>query len=90
MTDLRDIKDRSPNPALIKHLESMLKDAKSGNIRSIVSIVEWDDRDTTHSWILDGRAQRKLILAELTMLQHDFTVNLEFLEEDSVLCQALE
>ncbi len=36
------------------------------------------------------RTLRRSLLAELTMLHHDFVVNLSFAEGDTVLSRALE
>ena len=89
MAELKDIKDSTPNKDLINHLEVMLAEAKSGEIRSIIYLVEWNDRNTSNSWTIDERTARKTLLAELTLLHHDFTVSLEFADKTSMFCKAL-
>jgi autonomous glycyl radical cofactor GrcA len=87
---LTDIKDRTPHQGTIKLLEELLEDAKKGEIRSVVAVVGFDDNTVAHYWSLDDRVYRRMILAELVMLQHDFTVNLEFLDQESVLYSTLK
>lgn len=89
MSELKDIKDKTPNHDLINHLEAMLAEAKSGEIRSIIYIVEWNDGNTNNSWTIDERTARKPLLAELTLLHHDFTVSIEFADKSSMFCKAL-
>jgi len=87
---LIDIKDNSPNDKLISQLETILSRAKKGEIRSAVTVCDWSDGDMTHAWAIDERTSRRSLLAELTMLHHDFVVNLSFAEGDTVLSRALE
>jgi len=90
MGELRDIKDRTPNKDLINNLESMLRDAKSGEIRSAVCICSWEDDSVTHSWALDERNTRRRILSEIVLLQHDLVVNIGFEEGNTILSKALD
>jgi hypothetical protein len=90
MGELRDIKDRAPNKDLINNLESMLRDAKSGEIRSAVCICGWDNDSVSHNWVLDERNTRRRILSEIALLQHDFIVNIGFEEGNTVLFRAFE
>lgn len=92
MGELKDIKDQSPNKLLIESLEELLEEAKSGEIKSIFFIKTWNDDEITHGWSLDYRTtskSRRLMLAELMMAQNDFSTNLEFREESSVLARAI-
>lgn len=86
---LRDIKDKSPNQAAVDLLEKALAQAKSGELRSCVLVEEFDDGSTNHHWSIDKRSYRRMILAEIVMAQHDFTVNIELGDGDSVLAEAL-
>ena len=87
---LTDIKDRAPNQDLIRNLESLLRDAKKGKLRTAVCICGWDDDSMTHNWALDSRNSRRKILSELVVLQHDFVTNMGFEECNTVLARALE
>lgn len=84
-----DIKDKSPNAATIQHLEQLLAEAKSGALRSVVAFCGWDDDSVSHGWSLDKRNSQRRMLAEMVLLQHDFTVNLSLMDEDSILSDAL-
>ena len=86
---IKDIKDRAPNEGLIRTLESMLEDAKSGAMRTMFSVCGWDDDGVSHGWVLDARNSRRRLLAEMVIAQHDFVVNIEMQEKDSVLYRAI-
>ena len=87
---IQDIKDRTPNANLIKVLKALLKQAKNGDIRSLVAVSLWDDNATSQSWALDDRSDMNILLAELTLAQHEFMVNIGLLHNDSVLSRALD
>ena len=90
MGKLRDVKDRTPNQDLINNLESMLRDAMTGEIRTVLCICGWDDDSVTHSWALDERNSRRKILSEIVLLQHDFVTNIGFEECNTILSKAFE
>jgi hypothetical protein len=90
MADLHDIKDRTPNQALIENLEKLLEDAKSGELRSVIWISGWDEDAVTHGWAVDWRNSPRRMLSELVMLQHDYIVNIGFKEGDTVLSKAFD
>ena len=87
---LHDIKDTSPNHNLIKLLEVLLKEAKTGEIRSLFYVTSFGDDCISHGWSLDSRTSKRPMLSEMVMAQHDFVVNIELLEMDSVLARAVE
>lgn len=86
---VRDIKDKSPNQATIDMLENALAQARAGELRSVVIVKSWADGGTCHCWSTDGRSYWRMILAEIALAQHDFTVNIELRDGDSVLAGAL-
>lgn len=90
MGDVKDLKDRTPNPDTIRHLESLLEHAKAGKLRSVVCLAGWDDDCVTHGWSLDHRNTRRRLLAEMVIMQHDYVINLGLDEGSSVLCRALD
>ena len=89
MSELRDVKDRQPNQSLIDALETMLEQARKGEFRSIYYVKGWSDDNVTHGWALDLRTNRRMMLAQMVMGQHDMIVNIELTDKDSVLAAAL-
>ena len=87
---LHNIKDTSPNQNVVKQLESLLEDAKKGELRSIFTICGWDDDQVTHGWAYDPRSSRRRLLAEMVLLQHDYITDTEFAEADSILARRFE
>lgn len=87
---LRDIKDRSPNEALIKQLESLLEDAKAGRIRTVVWVCMFDDDAVSNGWTLDPRNSRRRLLGEMAMLNFDMLANQSFADGDTVLSKAFD
>jgi hypothetical protein len=86
---LRNIKDMTPNQETIRMLEAALEQARSGELRSVVIVKGWGRGGVCHCWSLDKRNYWRLLLAEIVMMQHDFTVNIELRDGDSVLSGAL-
>lgn len=89
MAELKDIKDRRPNPGLVSILEDLLERAKSGEVRTAAYVVGYDDDSTSQGWAMDGRTSHRRILGELTLLTHEYTTNIGLRDGDSVLSQAL-
>lgn len=90
MGTLSDIKDRTPNPRLVAVIEQLLAEAQSGEIRTLVYVVGFDDDGTGQGWAIDERTSYKPVLGELTMLAHEYATNIGLRDGDSVLCHALE
>jgi len=86
---LSDATDRQPSKDLIKLLEDMLEDAKSGELRSIVCACVWASGSATTSWRLDGRTNRKTVLGALAMTQYELMTDLSFNDSQSALCHNL-
>lgn len=80
---LVNVKDRSPNVELIKYLENLLEDAKSGEIRSIVTHIAFDDNQTSSGWRLDNRTQGQMLLAQELLGMHDLKNALLLTDQDS-------
>lgn len=53
----------------------------------MIWISGWNDNAVTHGWVQDHRSYLRPLLAELTILQHEFIVNLGLTEGDSMLCE---
>lgn len=90
MGNFVDIKDRTPNPTLVRHLEKLLERARSGELRSYVAVMGWDDDSWNHSWHVDARSSRRRALGELSMLQFDVLTAFSLSEGDNVLAQAIQ
>ena len=84
MSNLKDIKDRSPSKATINVLETLLNQAKSGELRSIIYAISFDNQGTDNGWSVDDRCYKKLILGELELLKQDFSSSM-LVQTDSAL-----
>jgi len=80
----------SPSKDTLEVLEDLLADARSGNIRSFVFCVSYEDDKTGHGWSVDDRNNPKNLISEIQLLNHDFLVNTELKEGKSVLSRALD
>lgn len=87
---IKNIKDMSPNKSTVELLESLLADSRSGNIRSFVFCVSYENDKTGHGWSMDHRNNPKNLISEIQLLNHDFLVNTELKEGNSVLSRALD
>lgn len=87
---IRDIKDNTPNQGLVDQLKQLLAQAETGELRSVFTICGWHDDCITHGWAYDVRNSRRRILAEITLLQHDYITDIEFAENDSILAKRFE
>lgn len=90
MSEIKDIKDMTPNPDLVAMLKRLLADAESGELRSHVGISGWDDDSTTTNWVLDDRTNPRKMLAQMVMTEHDLVVKIGFQEGNTVLSKAFE
>lgn len=87
---VKDIKDVAPNELLVKQLDRLLGLAKEGKIRSMLSVVGWNDDSVTHGWSIDERNSWRRMLAEILIAQHEYMTQIGLAEKDSVLFRALE
>ena len=85
-----DIKDRAPNDELTGQLEVLLEMAKAGELRSIICVCSYDDDSVTHGWVCDERSSNRGLLSELTLMQHEFIVDVQLGNEESVLVRAFD
>lgn len=88
--NLRDIKDRTPNVHTIAMLEKALEQAKTGELRAVLLVKEFDDSSVNHHWSIDRRTSRRMLLAEVAMAQLDLAVNISIEDGDTVLAMALQ
>lgn len=81
-----------PNDVLVKQLEELLEQAKAGELQGAAFATCWAGEGITHGWILPpGKNWHQLMLAEICVMQHNFTVNYEIrgCGEHSVLARNL-
>ena len=82
---VRDVKDKAPNEDTIKMLEEALERAKSGEVRTVVMVVGWDDDSWTHHYSIDSRNTRRRLVGEVTMMQFDIVTNQALDDGNTVL-----
>ena len=80
---LLNIKDSSVNEQTIAHLESMLEDAKSGEIRGIFFAVEWDNGEVTSNWVIDDRMDLVKFIGGLVLSVDDFKFRRNAVRDDT-------
>jgi len=90
MTDISDITDNSPNPELINHLEDMLSQAKSGELRSLFYVKGWDNDGVSEGWSMDPRSTGVRFLGGLTLAVADFTMTKILVDQDSAFRKTTE
>lgn len=86
---IRDITDNSPNDALIEQLERLLKEAKAGEISSIIYTAQDLSGRSWHGWQFDGRSDVKKMLAELVLVQSEMALNIAVRDDESILSAIL-
>ena len=85
-----DITDNKPNEEAVKYVEGLLAQLKSGEVRSVICVVGYNDNYSSHGWALDSRTGRRELLAGLVMAQHDFVVSIGLQEGSSVLSKNID
>jgi hypothetical protein len=87
--NVTDIKDRSPNLDLVASLEELLEQAKSGELRSLFSVMAWDDDSVTWAWNHDTRNSLIRIIGAVALLNHDLQFTYAASDETSATNQVL-
>ncbi len=85
---IEDIKDKTPNPDLVRHCQKLLAFAESGQLRSAVYVLGWDDDSWTQSFVMDGRSSSLRMLGMLSALEHEMHINYALEDDESILSQA--
>ena len=89
MAELVDIKDNTPNAELVEQLEGMLEKAKVGEVRSWVSVFEWNDGSVTHGWAFGEFAARRTMVGSLAECQFAVVSEMQLNADDSPLFKAV-
>lgn len=87
---VEDITDNSPNKDLIRHLEKLLKYAKTGELRSYISICGWNDDAWSKGWVMDRRNSRLRMLGMFSKLYFDLQTGQALDDVDSELVKILD
>ena len=65
------VKD-APNDGLIKHIEEILRQAKSGELQGVIIISSFDDNTVNSSWHADIMRNRMRLIGELEQVKYHF------------------
>lgn len=87
--DIKDIKDKTPNDDLVRHIEGLLKYAKSGEMRTLVYAMGWDDDSVTSSWVIDKRTGSRRIVGEIEVLKSNVVTLINLQDPESILSKGL-
>jgi len=90
MPKIKDIKDMNPNVHTIELLESMLKDAKAGELRTVIAVCGWDDDCWGHSWVIDHRNTCRAMIGEMAMTSYDLATKVSLDDGDTVISRAFD
>ena len=90
ITKLSDVKDMTPNTETVEHLERLLDLAKQGQVRSIISVVGYDDQTASCGWYVDWRSDKERLAGKLHLLNQDFAANVLLCDDNSALARSLK
>lgn len=83
MTNPVDIKDSSPNPAVVDMLKRMLERAEAGEVRTVFMICGWCDDAVSAGWQRDIRTTCNRFIGGLVRGAQDFITAVNLDDEDS-------
>jgi len=90
MSELRNIKDTSPNKKLISQIEDMLQDAKDGDLRSMFYVKGWNDDRMSAGWSVDQRTCGYRMIGAVTTNAADFTMTNILADHSSAFRKTLD
>jgi len=90
MADPVDIKDSTPNGALIELLTKRLSEAKTGELRSMFMVCGWDDDCISVPWQIDSRTSANRFIGGLVRGATDFIVAMNLKNDDSMSTKMVE
>jgi hypothetical protein len=65
----------NPNQDVIVCLESLLEDAKSGELQALSYVASWNDNSVNSGWAGLRRRNRVKIMGQLTQVLHDLAAS---------------
>ena len=87
---MNEIKDMSPNQETIAHLEDLLKQAKTGELRAIFDICGWSDDSASTGWVFDKRNSSVRFLGRLSLAKAEIESAMLVADPDTDLRLAIE
>lgn len=85
MSEIRDVKTKPVNDALVELLQDKLEEAKSGQLRSMLFVTEFDDGNTNHGWSTPHYSRFESLLGQLVLLQSDYANNVNVRDACTVI-----
>lgn len=73
---LTEIKNNTPNPLLVEELEGLLKQAKEGEIKSIIYAVTLENNDVSGGWIAGDKSGVREMISELHAIILELTLRI--------------
>lgn len=90
MSEIRDVKDRTPNQETIRLLRGLLEEAESGEVRTIIAVTGDCEDAWDHVWSMDSRNTFMRMIGATAMMQFELQTNESLRDPDSVLRRNLE
>ena len=66
-----EINIRQPREGLIKHLEGLVEQAKTGELTGIIAVSLWQGGNVGSGWSLPNGHNLRTMIGEMTVLQHN-------------------
>lgn len=85
-----NIKETTPNSALIEQLEKTLEQARSGDLRSMVFVKGWNDDRSYHEWIIDERSSNTKMLGAVQLALTGLSIKVSMHDSDSAFVRAVK
>ena len=70
ISKIKELPILQPSELLIDHLESLLANAKSGELTGLVAVSIWQGENLSYGWSLPHNPPTRTILGELDFLRH--------------------
>ncbi len=64
MAEIKELRIKEPNPALVHHLKRMLGDAETGNLQGLVGVAIFDNSTTDQFWYDTPKWYHTCVLAD--------------------------
>ncbi len=68
---ISEINIRQPREGLIKHLENLVEQARSGELTGIIAVSMWQGGNVGSGWYLPADASLRTMIGEIDMLKHN-------------------
>ena len=88
--NLYPVKNPEPNQGLIKHIEELLKEAKAGDLRAVISVCSYHNDESVYSWTLEESTCTAKMLGTLQLANVEFSVKVAMGDRHSVFVKSVE